>query len=214
MYGFFLVVAFLLHKNCLNKGGFKKVILIAAIISTFSVSPIVALCINEALYFILQKNKNKKLEILRKISIPIFLVAFFAFFSYILLEKSETGSYGVRLDHFLACFRVFAITFPFGNGYSSSESLYSYLHYAQGLSVGIPYLLAQGGLGILVLLIVKFTDVIICSMGKKNVGGFAFCVVFLWISMLTNNVLHPVFWMVLMLVFTSYKKMLCESILC
>lgn len=211
MYGFLLVVAYLLHKNCLDKGGIKKVILVVAIISTFSVSPIVALCLNEALYFVLQKNKNTRMENLRKISIPIFLIVFFALFFFILLEKSETGSYGVRLDHFMACFRVFAISFPFGIGYSSSEALYAYLHYAQGLSVGIPYLLAQGGLGILVLLVVKFANVMMYSIKRKNVGGIAFCVVFLWISTLTNNILHPIFWMVLMLVFTSYKKVLRYS---
>lgn len=212
MYGFLLIVAYLFYRNCLNKGGIKKIILIVAIISTLSVSPIIALALNEAMYFVLQKNKNNKLEILRKISIPIFLIIFSALFFTVLLEKSETGSYSVRLDHFMACFRVFAASFPFGIGYSSSDALYSYLNYAQGLSVGIPYLLAQGGLGILVLLVSKFANVMVHSIKQKNVGGIAFCVVFLWISMLTNNVLHPIFWMMLMLVFTSYEKILCTVI--
>lgn len=211
MYGFLLVIAYLFQKNCLDKGGIKKVILIIAIISTLSVSPVIALALDEAMYFVLQKNKNKKMEILRKISIPIFLIVFSVLFFTVLLEKSETGSYGVRFDHFVACFRAFAVTFPFGIGFGSNETLYSYFHYVQGLSVGIPYLLAQGGLGILVLLVKKFANVIIHSTRRKNIGGIAFSVVFLWVSMLTNNVLHPIFWMVLMLVFTSYKKILCNS---
>lgn len=214
MYGFLLLVAYLLHRNCLNRSGKKRTLLAIAIFSTLSVSPVLGLLLNEAIYFVLQKKEKRKAEIIRKISIPLFTLGFIAAFAFIMQEKSETGSYGVRLDHFIACFRIFADRFPFGAGFGERDSLFSYLTYAQGFSVGLPYLLAQGGLGVLVLLLAKFANLMFYSVKRKNTGGVAFCIAFLWISMLTNNVLHPIFWMVLMLVFTSYKKILCNSISC
>lgn len=211
MYGFLLLVAYLLHRNCLNRSGKKRTLLAIAIFSTLSVSPVLGLLLNEAIYFVLQKKEKRKAEILRKISIPLFTLGFIAAFAFIMQEKSGTGSYGVRLDHFIACFRIFADRFPFGAGFGERDSLFSYLTYAQGFSVGLPYLLAQGGLGVLVLLLAKFANLMFYSVKRKNTGGVAFCIAFLWISMLTNNVLQPIFWMVLMLVFTSYKKILCDS---
>lgn len=208
MYGYLLVVAYLLHRNCLKRSGFKRIILMVAIVSTLSVSPILALLMDEAIYFVFQKNKNKKLEAVRIIAIPLFLIGFAAAFVFVMQQKSETGSYGVRLDHLLGCVKIFNASFPFGVGFGERDSLYSYFKYAQGLSVGLPYLLAQGGVGALALLIVKFSDILRCSIKMKDVGGFAFAGVFLWIAVLTNNILHPVFWMVLMLVFTSYRKVL------
>lgn len=211
MYGFLLLVAYLLHRNCLNRGGIKRILLIVAIVSTMSVSPVLGLLLNEAIYFVIQRKENPKIEIMRKISIPLFLIVFVAAFSIVMQEKFETGSYGVRLDHFMGCIRIFENTFPFGAGFGERDSLFSYLSYAQGFSIGLPYLFAQGGLGVLVLVIAKFSNILACSIAKKSVGGIAFFAVFLWISTLTNNILHPIFWMVLMLVFTSYKKVLCYS---
>lgn len=208
MYGFLLVVAYLLHRNCLRRSGRKRILLAVVIISTLSVSPVLALLMDEAFYFILQKNKNHNMEILRKISIPLFLIGFGVAFLFILQAKSETGSYGVRMDHLLGCLRIFGDSFPFGVGYGERDSLFPHFTYAQGLSVGLPYLLAQGGIGALVILVVKFANILSCSIRWKDVGGIAFAGVFFWISLLTNNTAHPIFWMVLMLVFTSYKKML------
>ena len=211
MYGFLLMIAYLLHRNLLKRGGKKRILLAIAIVSTLSVSPVLALLMDEAVFFILQKQKSHRVEIIRKISIPLFVIGCFAAFLFVTQQKSDTGSFGVRLDHFLACFRIFGDTFPFGAGFGERDSLFSYFKFAQGLSVGLPYLLAQGGLGILILLVIKFSSVLFYSIKMMDVGGIAFSLVFFWMTMLTNNVLHPIFWMVLMLIFTSYQKKLFHT---
>ena len=145
MYGFILDIAYMLQRMATKKRPWVCFILLITIMTTLSTAPILAIFIFEGFNMVTHRLKHRQLNVMKNLLIPVMLAVCVAVFWEVLQKKSSTGSYSVRVDHMMGCFRAFINTFPFGVGYGNSEILLGTFKYAQGLSVGIPYMLALGG---------------------------------------------------------------------
>lgn len=105
-------------------------------------------------------------------------------------DKLSTASYDIRFDHIVSCIRVFRENLLLGLGYGSLDVLKTYFSYQQGLSVGIPYLLAMGGIGALLMLSIPVIRFLINSWTVRNWMGISYVLAFIFSFFFTNIVFN------------------------
>ncbi|MCI1479667.1 MAG: hypothetical protein LKH29_02100 [Eggerthellaceae bacterium] len=194
MFNFVLCLA-LLSNTVFTKGNAaKSILLVATILSTFSTTGyfVIALVVVHALF--LSKSNSKIISALKYISIPIVVgVGIYALF-LLFGTKSDTGSYGVRSDHLIGCVNLFFSTFPFGTGFGNDDAFYAVFSYDQGLSIGVMYLLAQGGIFSLILYGGPTVSALIAALRSRNFSYLLFQLAFFWLVFLTQVTTQPMFW--------------------
>lgn len=102
------------------------------------------------------------------------VVLLFALFNYRLTYQSGINSNAVRFDHIAACFKTWGQNIFTGCGYGNLNAVFENAVYEQGISIGLPYLLATGGivLGTPVIGIYLF-NAVLCRK-NRDFGQFAF----------------------------------------
>lgn len=70
--------------------------------------------------------------------------------------ESGTASMSVRMDHLLSCLRAFCHSPLVGVGFSNQDAVLRFSEYEQGMSVGLPYLMATGGIVLTMTLLLPF----------------------------------------------------------
>lgn len=208
MYGYLLNTAYMLEKKSLRKRRGVLLILGITILSTLATMPILAFALYEGILFFTKRYENKQLNQLKFIFIPVILVVGAALALSIILDKMAGVSYGIRMDHMKGCFSAFARTFPFGLGFSESEALQGTFQYVQGLSVGIPYLLALGGVGGLLLFLIPSVRYAYYSFKFRKWGNVAFEVSFLVTFFFTNIVFNSTLQWLILAIFMRESCML------
>lgn len=202
MFGYLLNMAYMFSYKIKPNNTNTKIVFVLAILSTLSVMPILSLFIFKGCLFILKKTKNRQLETIRIVALPILLVIIISVFLEVFTLKMTTGSYSVREDHLSGCLQAFVTTFPFGIGFGNKDLLLRFFDYNQGLSIGIPYFLALGGLGAMLVLAVPTIRYIICAAKRQQWTNFSFAITFVWIFFCTNIVYNSMLqWFVLGVIF-------------
>ncbi|MCD8068703.1 MAG: hypothetical protein LUE87_07425, partial [Lachnospiraceae bacterium] len=186
MFAFQLVIAFMMEMRSSNGRPFVKIILVATLYTTFSTTGIIATVLYYGIRLFFSESNSKFSKICKALFLPFIVVIGSIALLNLALTKMTTGSYGVRYDHIVTCFKTFIDTFPIGLGYGGSEVLQSYYHYKQGSSVGIPLLFAYGGLGGALLIILPTFLYVYYSVKEKKWEGLAYTVTFTLICFFTS----------------------------
>lgn len=201
MYVLVLVAALCFQSLFCKKSYLKEGVLVAALVTTFSTTAYITIVILYLGKYIF-KRENNRLHGLKVIVVPIVLLIGLSVVYIFVADKSSTGSYGVRSDHFMVCWQVFLNSLPFGCGLGNTSAISRYLAYDQGLSVGLPYLFAETGLVGIVLIAAPIIYAITVPTNTNSAKVNTCVLVYLWIFMVTNVMFNSmVEWLFLMIVF-------------
>ena len=201
MFGYLLCLAWMfrrmmyrnLKENLLVCG-----ILGAAILSTWSVTAVLAIPIFEGIRYALQKTGNS-MKTLAKVLVITAAVLFLLFYGIGLVEdKLGSGSGRARSAHLeisLETFLKYPVT---GMGFGNSGKLEAMSRYNQGMSIGIPAVWALGGAGGFLLTTLPFAVLFVRAFRNRQWEVFAFGAAFLWILVCTMVFwLTPLAWILL-----------------
>ena len=210
MYNFVLCTAlgaelFIVEKNkwtCSHKYELARIIiLIVSIISTFSTTGFIFLTLCGTICFIRNSNRFHLARYLKQhhklffvaISLVLFIIIITKFIS-----PNGRGSFNVRMDHLLACVKVFLKSPIYGCGWGNSQPIYNYMLYKQGLSIGLVSFMAFGGILlssiIFIPIILDLQDLttLKCSKEKTNIVIFELLFLMLFFFTIVNS--YPILW--------------------
>lgn len=197
MYSFVLCIAVAAELFLSKKVHWWKIIILSiTIATTFSTTGYLFLIIAFLLYLseIIFSDKNITIpkKILKKSMIVVVLLII-----GILLHKVTTisgaGSVNVRTDHLLACIKAWRESPIIGVGFKNKDAVMYYQNYKQGISIGLPYLFATGGILLSVLVIFPYFITIKEAFKKNFFDVFIFETIFLIIYFFTAVTEDPIF---------------------
>lgn len=195
MFSLFLSISLLIELFLKEKINIKRiVILVMAILSTFSTSGyiILAMCILGKII----NNKSKKNKFIKIIKLLVEIVSVF-FIAYICIsifkDKMYTNSYNVRLSYYIEELSIWKANILFGSGFGNNES---------GSSNSIGVILADGGIWLIALYIISFLNLIFV---RKNYRLMLFSIGIVWLTITT---VFPYSLILIMLLAMSYSFML------
>lgn len=196
MYNFVLCIALDVELFLSQKvHWWKIIILIITIITTFSTTGYLFLIITILLYFggMIFSNEGMKIY---KISFGILTLIGALSSVGILIQKMTTisgsGSVNVRTDHLLACIKAWLESPIIGVGYQNQDAVMNYETYKQGISVGLPYFLAIGGILLGTFIIFPYFITIKESLKKRHFDIVIFETLFLVIYFFTAVTEFPI----------------------
>lgn len=165
---------------------YRVIILILATLTSFSAKAILLVCAAVLLKFLFWDKKGVKFTIL-KVSAALLSLGFAAF---VLLEKSKSHSFFIRLDDFYACLEAFKSSVLFGAGYYNDSAVITHFEYAyranDGLSMGLAVLLAQGGLWLFTFYLLSAVKGIFASKKEDRSAILCFALIFFGMLFITN----------------------------
>jgi len=178
MYSFILCIAFA-YELFLNqkRRKIRIAILLITIITTISTTGYFVVIIALVFKYMEKAFKTNKMTVRKLILIVFMLIAagvMFIIFSYRATYSAGINSNAVRVDHLSACISVFFNKPLFGCGYANLSGVLSSAQYEQGMSVGLPYLLAVGGLTLGSVLIVPYIVNARYALKKRYYSRFFF----------------------------------------
>lgn len=193
MYGFLLSNAYMFHRMNMKSGKHGKIIsiiLLGTILTTLSTTPILTVLIFETSNILTARISNRHMANLRTVFFPVIVLAAIWIATIVIGDKLSTASYDIRFDHIVSCIKVFRENLLLGLGYGALDVLKTYFSYQQGLSVGIPYLLAMGGIGALLMLSIPVIRFLINSWTVRNWMGISYVLAFIFSFFFTNIVFN------------------------
>lgn len=142
MFMYPLVLALLINKLILHANKSKKnLLLVVTILSTVSTTGYIVVVLLYSFEYI-----SFKKHILLRIFFPFIMVSGTIIVYYLFIKKMDTSSGSIRTDHVFASLKAFINTNGLGCGIGNSDYVTALMKYKQGISVGLPYLLATGGI--------------------------------------------------------------------
>lgn len=202
MFAFPLSVSFAYEALCCSDRDVPRLVVLgASAISTFSITAFIALALCTG-YLAIKELVLPRLNKAHVVPTLIASACSVAAISLLLFSsKLGTGSFAVRSDHFVGCLKAFFCNLPFGVGLGNEDVIFNYLSWKQGLSVGLPALLAQCGI---LSLISFFVPVVAfgrhCYL-RRDWNGLAFLLVFIWILTVTIVYNSITCWFILVFLF-------------
>lgn len=174
-------------------------ILLAAIITSFStkalIIALVAIALKLALYTYgrryIYRGKTASGGVFRsllKLMMPLLIVVLSIVGFLIFDQKTDSGSYIVRMDNIAACWKAFLSHKLFGVGVGNETALANYVTIYlewQGFAMGLPVLLAEGGIYLISFYGMAFIHAIIHTNRKSEMICFE---IILILVMFTSNI--------------------------
>ena len=211
MYCFLLSTAYCWYRIQPEQKMWVRVIFLATIATAINTTAITAVIIFEVVKYALENNVRGRKDVFKFIVLPLLgLVGFYAVYALV-IAKLDTGSGNIRMDHLISCVNAFLSSFPFGTGVESHSYIVGLGEYEQGISVGLPYLFAQGGLGAVLLIFVPSVYLFLKAFKTKSWGVIAFLAAFLWSLFCTSMVYRCHLYWILICYFVNYGTMLSSS---
>ena len=196
MYNFVLCVALAGEMFLLQKTHWWKVILLGiTALTTFSTTTYVFLIAVFVLYLakivFSQKEKSiHKLAFLLLVLLGVVLVV------GILLNKLTTpsgaGSMNVRTDHIMACFKAWLDSPIIGVGFENQEAVLAFAEYKQGMSMGLVYFIACGGILMTSLIVIPYIMSGIHAFKTREYNEFIFETLYLLLYFITAVTTYPI----------------------
>ncbi len=185
MFGLALLVELFKKKDTDYK---KAVLLIIAVVSTFSTTGYVVVIAAVFMKYLLSQSHNRVYSVIRMAVIPVALIILVIVADRLLQSKLESTSGSTRIDDFSAGFRAW-MDHPFmGNGYYNN----SYMQYMStyrmkntGFSNSLMQMLAYGGLYLLLPFAGSAAYGIFKLVRKKDWNELTFVVLFLLMFIFT-----------------------------
>ena len=104
-------------------------------------------------------------------------------------DKGE-GSMNVRMDHVSACLKAFLHNPIFGVGYGNLNGVLRYAQYKQGISIGLLYTIACGGISMLIVYMYPLMYYTITNYRYKNYNHMFFGIlifILIFVNAITNT---------------------------
>ncbi|MBR3268358.1 MAG: O-antigen ligase family protein [Oscillospiraceae bacterium] len=172
MYNLMLCLAFAAEAGLRKKPRIVVLaVLAASILSTFSTTGILFLMAMIVLY-LWNTGKAPIIRFLKIAMIPA-AIGTAAYIAYYLIQTKQNTSAGgesfsVRLDHLVACLKMFIHRPLLGYGFGNSDAFYAYTKYKQGFSIGLPAFLGFTGLPLFLLYLLPFINRVITSLRNNR----------------------------------------------
>ena len=188
MYGFHLCIAFMVEFFARPKQSkWKLALLVVSILSSFSMMAYICLALAVFFRIIFMDKRRKTTQILRLCIVPMVLVAVFLFLDYILESKLGTTSGNTRIDDFIAGYKTWRENPLIGRGFGNTKAIIQHMSsfriYNKGFSNSLMYVLAMGGLHLMLPVFVC------CVLGVVNTYAdkmaFSFFVLFVMMYVFT-----------------------------
>lgn len=207
MYAFVLCTCLAFQTLIEKRFDWKSVVLVLTIISTLSTTAYIVLIILVAYYFVAYRGRNEFLRRIKIVILPALIVVAAIGVAYVFVSRTSSESYGIRSEHLVTTIRLFFDYFPGGIGVGNADGVRSFFSNDQGVSIGIPYFLAMGGLPALCVVGVPFGYALITSVKARSVSLFVFVLIFFWLFFTTNVVFNSALqWFVLVVVLLRYAS--------
>lgn len=173
-----------------QKTKWRFLVLFTALLSTSSTKGLLTFVIISVVNYIMKREYKQKIYRVIKLLISIFLIVSGVFACiYILQDKSQTGSFGVRMDDIRAAIIAWKNSPFFGVGYNNMQEIAKYFQVSRssdGLSMGLTALLAQGGLYLIGLYVIAMICAI-RSVPKYRYEIFIFCIMIIINLFISNS---------------------------
>lgn len=212
MYNFVLCTAVASEIFLSNKKQWWKVIILSiTIITTLSTTGYLFLIITILLYLANIIFSDKGMNI-HKIAFITLTILGILMMGGILIHKMMTisglGSMNVRNDHLIACIKAWMDSPVLGVGYENQEAIMQYEKYQQGMSVGITYLLATGGILLSSLILIPYFITMKNSLKERKFDTCIFETLFLILYFFTAITGYPIlrFFIAYILVFQHNRE--------
>lgn len=132
----------------------RIILLCAAVLTTYSTKAILLAVVVFGLQYLITTPRTILWRRFKMVVIPVVCVAVAAVAVILLWDKMNTDSFYIRLDDLFASLKAWRTSPLFGTGYYNDDSVIAQFAYPRpnnGLSMGLPVLLAQGGLYLVLL---------------------------------------------------------------
>lgn len=191
LFGFVLNIAYILERKREKSRKFIIIVLLLTIFTTLSMTPLIAWGLFEIIDILCKKTSTRSAKAAKVLIVfPIVCIVGVITFVDLYTMKMSTASYNIRFDHIRGCIDAFISTFPFGCGYDGRDVLFRYFTAKQGVSVGILYCLALGGLGGLIMMIVPIVRYLYNAIRRKNTINVAASVSLFFLMFFTNTIMN------------------------
>ena len=179
----------------LRKKPRKLIVIILAIslITSLSTMGIGALVMMSGIYYVKNRfagidAKTKKRIIVIASAVLLILIGLFLARSFV---SESSGSNTVRLSHTKACWQVFKNNMIVGCGWFNRKAVWEYTEYHQGIAIGLPFLLAMGGLLLFSILLIPVITSFKNAIKQKKYNRFIFDIsIFI---LFFFNIIEPLF---------------------
>lgn len=124
-------------------------VLCAAILTTYSTKAILIAVVVFGLQYLITTPRTILWRRFKMVVVPVVCVTVAAIAIILLKDKMNTDSFFIRLDDLFSSLKAWRTSPIFGTGYYNDDSVIAQFAYPRpnnGLSMGLPVLLAQGGL--------------------------------------------------------------------
>ena len=150
---------------------FNVIVLTVAIVTTLTTTGIIVI-VALIIVRILTADSITRNSYIKIIAIPgLFLIGILVF-EYVLQFKLSSsagiGSYNVRLDHMIACLKMWLRRPFFGYGYDADDVFYGFTRYRQGMSIGLLDFLARFGVLSFFLYIIPWGVCVYITVKRKD----------------------------------------------
>jgi hypothetical protein len=197
MYGFLLCMAYSFYRMKEKQKKWIIAIFIITVLSTTGTTAIVYLLIFEVIIVGLKGNSGSFMKMVYFMLFLLILLVGGTVAYNLVADKLSSGSGMVRLDHLNVSLKLFKSTFPLGCGIGNISVFTQMEKYKQGMSIGLPYMFAQGGLGAVILAVFPLGKLLITSMKANKWKLTAFTVAFIWTSVCTVVQFNsPIWWFI------------------
>ena len=207
MAAFHFSFAFLLEIfNKKNLGKRNIIILVLAILSTFSMTGYVVIFFGIVFKYFVEETKQSLRELIKILAIPIVIIIAGCVLGYIYKLKAFSGAGLARLNDFAIGYQVWKKNFWFGVGYGNYDEIKNMMPLWRstntGFSNAITLILAYGGLYWGVMYVYSFIRGEIISLKKKEMYKFSIITIFMIIFCITNI---PYIYLTLLIVLASLE---------
>lgn len=173
----------------------KVAILIVASFTTFSTTTYLFFITAVIFYLgnIIFKSKGNSIHKIAFLLISLFggILTF-----GILLQKATTssgaGSMNVRFDHLSACIKTWLTSPVIGVGFQNQEAILEFAQYKQGMSMGLVYFIACGGILMTSLLLIPYIMSAVYAYKGRIYNEFIFETLFLVLYFITAVSTYPI----------------------
>lgn len=186
----------------------KQVVLSVAVISTLTTTGLICILLIGLLKYMLLLSGKRGFTI-GKVVLPV-VVVLVIIVALNLLEMKAGSTIGLnststRSDHLSACLKAF-FSHPFlGVGFNNEDAVLALSQYKVGISVGLAYLLATGGIFLILPYIVISVNIVKATLARKDYGYLAFFITYLILFFLTAITYRPLM-IFLSCYFFTYNK--------
>lgn len=155
----------------------RLVILVAAMISTLSMTGLIVTVITLIMYYVFYKKNSPVYQLIKFMIVPMVLVVGLVIISYLLQTKMSMGhSFSSRTSDFINGINAWTNSVLWGYGFGNDSFIHSNFH--TGYSNSISMVLTQGGIMLGILYLVCLLRGIMHGIKKKNINWILCIIVF------------------------------------